>query len=45
MTKEEIKKLLDESKRSLDEAHDGLGADIKSDLGGFKKKTLDHASK
>jgi len=40
MTKEEIKKLLDDSKRVLQENHDNFSKTIKDDLKNFKKKTL-----
>jgi len=41
MAKEEIKKLLENSKRTLDEDHEGFAESIKNDLASFKKKTLD----
>ena len=41
MTKEEIKKQIDDSKRVLDETHNELANSIKNDLKNFKKKTLD----
>ncbi len=41
MTKEEIKKLLENSKKTLDNDHENFVKSIKSDLTSFKKKTLD----
>ena len=41
MTKEEIKKLLDDSKKVLTQDHDNSEKSIKEDLKNFKKKTLD----
>ncbi len=41
MTKEEIKKLVENSKKTLDNDHDNFVKSIKSDLTSFKKKTLD----
>ena len=41
MAKEEIKKLLDNSKKELDEDYDNFVNSIKDDLTSFKKKTLD----
>ena len=41
MAKEEIKKLLENSKKTLDDDHDNFVKSIKSDLTSFKKKTLD----
>ncbi len=41
MTKEEIKKLLESSKKALDNDHENFVKSIKNDLTSFKKKTLD----
>jgi len=41
MAKEEIKKLLDNSKKELDRDYDNFVNSIKDDLSSFKKKTLD----
>jgi len=41
MAKDEIKKLLDNSKRVLQQDCDHFEKTIKDDLAGFKKKTLD----
>ena len=41
MAKEEIKKLLENSKKELDEDYDGFVKSIQDDLTSFKKKTLD----
>ncbi|MEK0330304.1 MAG: hypothetical protein QQN65_02735 [Nitrosopumilus sp.] len=41
MTKEEIKKLLENSKKVLDDDHENFVKSIKDDLTLFKKKTLD----
>ncbi len=41
MTKEEIKKLLENSKKALDHDHENFVKSIKDDLTLFKKKTLD----
>ncbi len=41
MTKEEIKKLVENSKKTLDNDHENFVKSIKSDLTSFKKKTLD----
>ncbi len=41
MTKEEIKKILDNSKKELDADYDNFVSSIKDDLTSFKKKTLD----
>ncbi len=41
MTKEEIKKLLENSKKTLDNDHENFVKSIKTDLTSFKKKTLD----
>ena len=41
MAKEEIKKLLEQSKKSLEKEHDDFFATIKKDFDTFKKKTLD----
>jgi hypothetical protein len=41
MAKEEIKKLLENSKKTLDQDHENFVKSIKNDLTSFKKKTLD----
>ena len=41
MAKEEIKKLLEDSKKQLDRDHEEFVKSIKDDLASFKKKTLD----
>jgi len=41
MVKEEIKKLLENSKKTLDHDHENFVKSIKDDLISFKKKTLD----
>ena len=41
MAKEEIKKLVEESKSRLDQEHENFVESIKDDLTSFKKKTLD----
>ena len=41
MAKEEIKKLLENSKKDLDGDYDNFVKSIKDDLASFKKKTLD----
>ena len=41
MAKEEIKKLLENSKKDLDMDYDNFVKSIKDDLTSFKKKTLD----
>ena len=41
MAKEEIKKLLENSKKELDGSYDDFINSIKDDLKSFKKKTLD----
>ena len=41
MAKEEIKKLLENSKKDLDGDYDNFVKSIKDDLSSFKKKTLD----
>jgi len=40
MTKDEIKKLLENSKRTLEQDHENFVKTIKNDLQNFKKKTL-----
>ena len=40
MAKEEIKKLIENSKEILDQDKDNFSKSIKDDLSGFKKKTL-----
>ncbi|MEX2192849.1 MAG: hypothetical protein WD717_05670 [Nitrosarchaeum sp.] len=41
MTKEEIKKLVENSKKVLEQDHANSAKSIKNDLKSFKKKTLD----
>ena len=41
MAKEEIKKLLDNSKKELDGDYDNFVNSIKDDLSSYKKKALD----
>ncbi|EGP94526.1 MAG: hypothetical protein RI100_08390 [Nitrosarchaeum sp.] len=41
MAKEEIKKLVENSKKVLEQDHDNFVKSIKNDLTSFKKKTLD----
>jgi hypothetical protein len=41
MTKETIKKLVENSKKELEQDHENFVKSIKSDLASFKKKTLD----
>ena len=41
MAKEEIKKLIENSKKALEQDHEKFSQIIKSDLTSFKKKTLD----
>jgi hypothetical protein len=41
MVKEEIKKLLENSKKTLDHDHENFVKSIKNSLASFKKKTLD----
>jgi len=41
MAKEEIKKLIENSKEVLEQDHEKFSQSIKSDLSSFKKKTLD----
>ena len=41
MGKEEIKKLIEDSKKSLDQDHEKFSQSIKDDLQSFKKKTLE----
>ena len=41
MAKEEIKKLIENSKKVLEQDHDNFVKSIKNDLTSFKKKTLD----
>ncbi|WP_297464751.1 hypothetical protein [Nitrosarchaeum sp.] len=41
MAKEEIKKLVENSKKVLEQDHDNFVKSIKNDLASFKKKTLD----
>ncbi len=41
MAKEEIKKLIESSKKMLEQDHENFAKSIKNDLASFKKKTLD----
>ena len=41
MTKEEIKKSIENSKKELDKVHEKFEKSIKDDLVSFKKKTID----
>lgn len=41
MGKEEIKKLVEESKKTIEQDYDKFSNSIKDDLKSFKKKTLD----
>ena len=41
MGKEEIKKLIEDSKKSLQQDHEKFSQSIKNDLQSFKKKTLE----
>ncbi len=41
MAKEEIKKLIEKSKKELDGSYDDFVKSIEADLKSFKKKTLD----
>jgi len=41
MAKEDIKNLLENSKKTLDDDHKNFEKSIKNDLSSFKKKTLD----
>ncbi|MEO2265276.1 MAG: hypothetical protein ABGW49_05255 [Nitrosopumilus sp.] len=41
MAKEEIKKLIENSKKVIDADHDNSAKSIQDDLTSFKKKTLD----
>lgn len=41
MAKEEIKKLIENSKKVLDQDNESFSQSIKDDLQSFKKKTLD----
>ena len=41
MAKEEIKKLIEESKNQLDQVHANFAKSIKDELASSKKKTLD----
>ena len=41
MAKNEIKKLLENSEKNIEQAHDDFAKSIKDDLQKFKKKTLD----
>ena len=41
MGKEEIKKLIEDSKKSVEQDHEKFSQSIKDDLQSFKKKTLE----
>ena len=41
MAKEEIKKLIADSKKQVEQDHDNFAKSIKDDLASFKKKALD----
>ncbi|WP_256438676.1 hypothetical protein [Nitrosopumilus sp. K4] len=41
MAKDEIKKLVEDSKKQLDQDHENFAKSIKDELASFKKKTLD----
>ena len=41
MAKEEIKKLIEDSKKQLEQDHENFVKSIKDDLTSFKKKSLD----
>jgi len=41
MTNEEIKKLVENSKKTLEQDHENFAKSIKNDIKSFKKKTLD----
>lgn len=41
MAKEEIKKIIETSKKTLEQDHESFSKSIKDDLSYFKKKTLD----
>lgn len=41
MVKEEIKKLIENSKKVIDHDHENFVKSIQNDLASFKKKTLD----
>ncbi|MDH3191147.1 MAG: hypothetical protein OEM18_00455 [Nitrosopumilus sp.] len=41
MAKEDIKKLVEDSKKQLEQDHENFTKSIKDDLTSFKKKTLD----
>lgn len=41
MGREEIKKLVEDSKKTIRQDHDNFSKSIKDDLSSFKKKTLD----
>ena len=41
MAKEEIKKLVEDSKKVIDQDYENLTKSIKNDIASFKKKTLD----
>ena len=41
MAKEQIKKLVEDSKKVIDQDYENLAESIKNDLASFKKKTLD----
>ena len=41
MAKEEIKKLVEDSKKSVDKEYENFSNSVKQDLASFKKKSLD----
>ncbi len=41
MAKDQIRKIIDDSKKSLEQDHERFTKSIKDDLASFKKKTLD----
>ena len=43
MGKEEIKKIIEDSKRSLEGEHENFAKSVKDDLSSFKKKALEKA--
>jgi len=44
MTKEEIKKLVENSKKILEQDHENFTKSIKDNMKSFKKKTIDQIS-
>ena len=41
MAKEDIKKLVEDSKKQLEKDHENFAKSVKDDLASFKKKTLE----